>query len=129
MRNGLLHLRLAKRLLGQGLLSGRPLFQLCLGVPWGMEATVENLVHFRGRLPEDALWSAFGVGAAEYPMAAAATIMEGHIRVGFEDNVYLSKGILAESNAQLVRKAVQLAELLDREIASPKEAKVILGLE
>ena len=122
------HVRIAKHLIGQGLVGGRPLFQLCMGIPWGIGATVENLVHMHASLPEDAIWYALGIGAAQFPMVTASMIMGGHARTGFEDNVYLSKGVLAASNAQLVQKTVQIAELMGREIATPSEAAEMLGV-
>ncbi len=122
------HIRIAKHLMSKGLIAYPPLFQICLGVPWGIEATVENLVRMRSSLPPNAIWHALGIGASEYPMVTTSIIVGGHARVGFEDNLYFSKGILAESNAQLVRKTVEIANLLDREVASVKEAKSILGI-
>lgn len=122
------HIRIANHLVSRGLVEKPPLFQLCLGIPWGVEATVENMVYMRNNLPRDALWYAFGTGSSQFPMAAASVIMGGHIRVGFEDNIYIKKGDLATSNAQLVAKAVDVARLMDREVASAHEARQILKL-
>ena len=122
------HIRIANYLVGKGLVEKPPLFQLCLGIPWGIDATVENLVYMRNNLPGDAFWYAFGTGSSQFPMAAASAIMGGHVRVGFEDNIYIKKGTLATSNAQLVAKAVDIAKLMDREVASAQEARQILKI-
>lgn len=122
------HIELARHLITEGHLARPPLFQLCLGIPWGAPATPETLVALRARLPEDALWSAFGIGRAEFPMLAVAAGMGGHVRVGLEDNLYLGRGQLAPSNAALVEKAVSLLAHIDRTPATPDEARAILGL-
>jgi len=103
-------------------------FQFVLGVLGEIPATVDNLVHMNRSIPTGSLWSACAVGLHEFPMITAAMIMGGNVRVGFEDNIYLSKGIFAKSNAELVEKAVRLAGELDREIASPEESRRILRL-
>jgi uncharacterized protein (DUF849 family) len=123
------NIRIANYLIGKGLVESPPLFQLCLGIPWGIEATFENLVHMRHHLPTQALWTAFGIGSSHFTMAAASMIMGGHIRVGFEDNIYIKKDTLAISNAQMVSKVVEMAKLMDREVASAKEARQILNLK
>ncbi|MBI5968489.1 MAG: 3-keto-5-aminohexanoate cleavage protein [Deltaproteobacteria bacterium] len=123
------HIRIANHLLRQGLVEKPPLFQLCLGIPWGIEATTENLVYMRNNLPRDALWYAFGIGPQHFQIAAISMINGGHARVGFEDNLFIRKNVLATSNAQMVRKVVEIAELMDREVATPKEARQILGLK
>ncbi len=80
-------------------------------------------------LPEDWTWSVCALGRNQIPMAAVATVMGGHVRVGFEDNIYLRRGELAKSNADLVRKAARIAGELERPIASPEEAREILGIK
>jgi uncharacterized protein (DUF849 family) len=122
------HLRFAAHLIKTGLIVEPPLFQLCLGVPWGMEATLENLLNLSSHLPQNAVWHGLGIGSAQFPIAAAAVLAGGHVRVGFEDNVYLARNVLAKSNASLIRKAVEIVRVLDREVASPSEARMILGL-
>jgi uncharacterized protein (DUF849 family) len=122
------NIRIANHLVSKGLVEKPPLFQLCLGIPWGIEATVENLVYMRNNLPRDALWYAFSIGSNHFTMAAASVIMGGHIRVGFEDNIYIKKDTLATSNAQMVTKVVDIAKLMDREVASAQEARQILKL-
>ena len=122
------HIRIAKHLIRKGLVGKPPLFQLCLGIPWGIDATTENMVYMRNNLPSDSLWYAFAIGAQHFQMAAISMINGGHARVGFEDNLYIKKDVLAASNAQMVRKVVEIANLMDREVATPKETRQILGL-
>jgi uncharacterized protein (DUF849 family) len=123
------HIRIANHLIRQGLVEDPPLFQLCLGIPWGIEATTQNMVYMRNNLPPGALWYAFAIGPQHFPMAAVSMINGGHARVGFEDNLYLKKGLLATSNAEMVKKVVEIAHLLDREVATPREARKILKLK
>ncbi len=123
------HIRIAKHLISQGLVAHPPLFQLCLGIPWGIEATLENMVYMRNNLPPGCLWYAFAIGAQHFSMAAASIMSGGHTRVGFEDNLYIKKGVLAKSNAEMVRKVIEIANLLDRDIATPQEARQILKLK
>lgn len=122
------HVAQALDLIAQGLVAEPPYFQLCMGVRWGIPATPENLLFLRSQLPAGAQWSVLGVGRAQWPMVALGLLLGGHVRVGFEDNVYLERGVLAASNAQVVEKAVRLARDLGREVASPTEARAILGL-
>lgn len=121
-------IELARHLLAEGHLARPPLFQLCLGIPWGAPATAEALVAMRARLPEDAVWSAFGIGASEFPMLAMAAGMGGNVRVGLEDNLYLARGTLAPSNAALVEKAASLLTYLECRAATPAEAREIFRL-
>lgn len=122
------HIRIARHLIQQGLVEKPPLFQLCLGIPWGIEATTENMIYMRNNLPAGCLWYAFGIGPAHFPLAAASIINGGHARVGFEDNLFIRKNVPAASNAEMVRKVFEIAGLLDREVASVKEAREILVL-
>lgn len=103
-------------------------FQVVLGVLGQIPATVDNLIHMVRSIPSESPWSACAVGLNEFPMATMAILMGGHVRVGFEDNIYLSKGVKAKSNAELVEKIVRLAKELDREIATPDDARRILHL-
>ncbi len=105
------------------------MFQCVMGVLGGIPATFDNLIHMQRQIPADSSWSACAIGLNEFPIATAALMMGGNVRVGFEDNIYLSKGVLAKSNAELVEKAVRLARELDREIATPQEARQILRLQ
>lgn len=111
-----------------GVLKAPVHFQFVLGVPGGMPATVENLIFLTRMLPEGSTWSALGVGRYHIPIMAAALLLGGHSRVGFEDNVYYSKGILAKSNAQLVARAVRLAGEFQREIATPQDVREMFHL-
>ncbi len=122
------HIELAKRLIAEGHVEEPPLFQLCLGIPYGAPATPETMAQMRDRLPKNAVWSAFGIARAEFPMAVVAAELGGHVRVGLEDNLYLSRGELAPSNAALVEKVVTILSLLDVSIATPAEARAIFGL-
>jgi uncharacterized protein (DUF849 family) len=122
------HIELAKRLIAEGHLAEPPLFQICLGIPYGAPARPEMLLLMRDQLPKNAAWSAFGISRAEFPIAAVAVAAGGNVRVGLEDNLYLSKGQLAPSNAALVERAATIIELLDGSVATPAEAREILGL-
>ena len=122
------HIAQARALIEQGLVARPPFFQLCMGVQWGIPATAENLLFMRGKLPPDSQWSVLGVGRHQLPMIGLGMILGGHVRVGFEDNLYLSRGVLAPSNAAFVEQAVELARALQREVATPAEAREMLGV-
>jgi uncharacterized protein (DUF849 family) len=122
------HLALALKMLADGSVPPRSIFQFALGIPWGAPATADMVGYFRTALPRDTVWAAFGVGRAEFPMVAQAFLMGGHVRVGMEDNFYLSKGVLADTNAQLVEKAVGIIESLGGAMATAAEARHMLGL-
>lgn len=113
----------------RGLFDDPPYFQLCMGTKWGIEATPENLIFMKSKLPPNALWSVLGVGKAQLPMITMGILLGGSIRVGFEDNLYLRKGVLAKSNAQLVEMAVDMVHHLQYEVASADEARDILGIK
>lgn len=99
-----------------------------MGVNGGISGELRDFVFLRGSLPTDATYTVAGVGRYEFSLAAAAIIDGGHVRVGLEDNVYISKGVLAKSNGELVEKVVRLAKEFGREIATPAETRKILGL-
>jgi len=122
------HVYQALDLIGEGFIDDPPYFQLCMGVKWGIEATPENLLFMKRKLPSNARWSVLGVGKAQLPMIAFGILLGGNIRVGFEDNLYLRSGVLAKSNAQLVQMAVNLVRVFQREPATPNEAREILGI-
>ena len=122
------HMALANHLYGQGLFADPPFFQFCLGVPWGAPATPESMFSMKSLLPKGAQWSAFGVGAKQFPMVALAVVHGGHVRVGLEDNLYMSKGVLAKGNAPLVERAARLVREIGSDLASPADARKILGL-
>lgn len=103
-------------------------FQFALGVPGGMPASIENLQFMLSKIPEGSTWSAFGVGKMSMPIMLATIALGGHLRVGMEDNVMLTKGVLAESNAQLVRRAKSILEDAGYRNATPAEARELLGL-
>jgi len=123
------HIRQAKDLMKRGLLESPPYFQLCMGALWGIEGTLDALVEMKRRLPEGCQWSVLGVGTAQLPLTTHAMLMGGHVRVGFEDNLYLRKGVKADSNARFVERTVQLARVLDREVATCTETREMLGLK
>ena len=102
-------------------------FDFVLGVQ--MTATVRDLVFMAGSVPPGSTWTATGIGKTCWDIVAATIALGGHVRVGFEDNVYMSKGVLAKSNGEMVERVVQIAKLLNREIATPDEARAILGLK
>jgi 3-keto-5-aminohexanoate cleavage enzyme len=103
-------------------------FNFVMGVNGGISATPRDLVFMAGSIPQGSTYTVSGIGRHQFTMAATSIILGGHVRVGFEDNVYISKGVPAKSNAELVEKAVRLAKELGREIATPEEARKILGL-
>lgn len=124
------HIKLAVNLIDQGLLDPPYLFQICLGADGGMEATPKSFLFMIDLLSsKDVVWTTLGVGRAEFPMVVMSMMNGGHARVGFEDNVYLSKGVLAKSNAELVEKVVRLAKELGRDVARPDDARKILKIE
>ncbi len=117
-------------LAGKGFLPNENMhFNLVLGVKGTMAASVRNLAFLVDSLPKGATWCATGIGRFQFPIAAAALAMGGNVRVGFEDNLYLEKGVPAKSNGELVEKAVALARLLNRTPATPEEARKMLGLK
>lgn len=122
------HIYQAVDYIQKGLFDDPPYFQICMGTKWGIEANPENLLFMKSRLPSNALWSVLGVGRAQLQMITMAILIGGNIRVGFEDNIYLKKGILAKSNAQIVEMAVNLVNHLQCEVATPDEARDILGI-
>jgi uncharacterized protein (DUF849 family) len=121
------HLLLAKRLIETGHIKPPGMFQICLGISWAQPATSEAMTYMRNLLPPNAPWFAFGISLHQFPMAAQAVLLGGHVRVGLEDNIYLGKGQLAPSNAALVEKAVKIVEVLGDHVATPADARQILG--
>jgi uncharacterized protein (DUF849 family) len=121
------HIETAKQLVSEGLIDGAPLFQLCLSTGYGAPATPLVLQAMRELLPAGALWGGFGCGADEMPALAQIVSLGGNVRVGLEDNIYLRRGVLA-TNAQLVENAVGIIERLGASVASPAEAREILGV-
>jgi 3-keto-5-aminohexanoate cleavage enzyme len=118
----------AKKLLKKGLIREPAHFDFVMGVPGGMAATFQNVLNLIGALPANSTWSVAGIGRHQLPLATFAIMLGGHVRVGFEDNIYYSKGVLAESNAQLVERVVRIAKEFDRPIATPAQARDIIGI-
>ncbi len=122
----------AFRLAKQGVLREPLHFQFVLGVPGGMSGDPRNLVHLVSMLPtpmdQPYQWGVAGVGRFQLPLAVQALVMGGHVRVGFEDNIYYHKGEIARSNAQLVERIARIARELGREVATPAQAREILEL-
>ncbi|MDQ2679427.1 MAG: 3-keto-5-aminohexanoate cleavage protein [Candidatus Eremiobacteraeota bacterium] len=121
------HLANARRLAAEGLLSFPQHADFVLGVPGGLEATVQNLCDLVDDLPPGCTWSAAGIGRQQLPLAVTAIAMGGHVRVGLEDNIYYSKGRLA-TNEELVARVVRIAGELGRPVATPDQAREILAL-
>jgi uncharacterized protein (DUF849 family) len=117
----------ANQMVKEGLIDGPPLYQLCLGIPWGAPYNTETMAYQKSQLPEGAVWASFGIGRNQMPAVAQAVLLGGHARVGLEDNLYLEKGVLA-TNGALVEKAVKLIEMLGTKVATPDEGRAILGL-
>ena len=114
----------------KGEVPGDPMqFNFVLGVKGCTPATVQNLCWMVNAIPQNATWTATGIGRAAFTLAAPTIVMGGNVRVGFEDNIYLSRGVKACSNGELVEKVVRLSRELGREIASPEEARRILSLK
>jgi uncharacterized protein (DUF849 family) len=121
------HIWLAKQLMKEGLIDSPPLFQLCLGIPWGAEATTDALLSMRNHLPPGANWAGFAIGRMQMAFVAQAALLGGHVRVGLEDNIWLDKGVHA-SNGQLVTRAREILERMGARILTPAEARVKLSL-
>ncbi|HSV51694.1 MAG TPA: 3-keto-5-aminohexanoate cleavage protein [Burkholderiaceae bacterium] len=119
---------LAKHLIGTGALDGPGMYSFVMGLNFAVPADTESMVYLRNLLPRGAQWQGFGIGRNQFPMALQSALLGGHVRVGMEDNAFISKGVLAESNAQQVRKARRLVEDLGPSVANPAQARQILGL-
>jgi len=115
------------RLIEEGLVAEPLLFQLVMGVGGGIPATIDNLMHMRTQLPPSAIFTVAGIGRAQLEMTTMSILMGGHVRVGLEDNIYLSKGHLSP-NEDFVARTRKIAETLQREVATPDDARLILGL-
>ncbi|MDN7182271.1 3-keto-5-aminohexanoate cleavage protein [Caballeronia sp. SEWSISQ10-4 2] len=117
-----------KSLISDGLIDGVPLFQMVLGVLWGAPATTETMIYQRNLIPENAQWAAFGIARDEMPMVAQSALLGGNVRVGLEDNLYLSRGVFA-NNGQLVERASTIINHLGMSVATPAEAREIMQLK
>jgi 3-keto-5-aminohexanoate cleavage enzyme len=118
----------ALKLVKKGLVTLPIHFDFVLGVPGAMPGDPRDLMYLVNSIPEGCTWTVAGVGRAELPLAVMAIVMGGHVRVGFEDNIFYSKGVVAESNAQLVERIARIAKECGREVATPAEARRILGI-
>jgi uncharacterized protein (DUF849 family) len=118
--------RIAQEFVDEGLVKGKPFYQFVMGVKYGWGASTNTLQYALKELRSNATWSAFGIGKDEMPMVAQSIILGGHVRVGLEDNIYTSKGVLAKSNAELVIMAKDIIRLLGGHVASPSDARDIL---
>lgn len=121
-------------LIQQGMMQPPFHLQFVMGVLGGIRGTPEDLTYLKTKADvlfgkNNYTWSVIGVGAAEINLSTMAIHMGGHVRVGLEDNIYIKKGVLAKSNAELVDKVVGLAQILNREVAGPGDARGILGLK
>ena len=118
---------LANKLMEEGLFDMPPMYQIVTGTRWGLPSTPETLIYMRDLLPKNARWSAFGVGRLQMPMVAQSVLLGGNVRVGLEDNLYLSRGVFA-TNGELVARAKTIIECMGYEVATPDEAREILDL-
>ncbi len=121
------HLSFTLKLIAEGLLDDPPLFQLCFGIPWGAPADVGIMKATVDMLPSGANFTAFAISRNQMAFAAQSVLLGGHVRVGLEDNLYLSRGVFA-SNAQLVERARRIVELMGARVLGPEEARARFGL-
>ena len=121
------HIRFATQMIREGLIAEPPMFQICLGIPWGADQSVDTMKAMKDHLPHGANWAGFGISRMQMPMAATAVAMGGNVRVGLEDNIYLDRGILA-TNGQLVTRAVEILERMGARALNPQEARNKLRL-
>ena len=119
----------ANALVKKGLVDDPLHFDFVMGVPGAITGEIRDLLYLVESIPKGSTWTVAGIGRHELPLANMAILLGGHVRVGFEDNIYYKKGELARSNAQLVERIVRLAKELGREVATPAEAREILGLK
>lgn len=118
----------ALRMVKKGLLKTPIHFDFVMGVPGAIMGEPRDLMYLANSIPEGSTWTVAGIGRFELPLAVMAIVMGGHVRVGFEDNIFYTKGVVAESNAQLVARIARIAKECGREVATPDEARQILGL-
>jgi uncharacterized protein (DUF849 family) len=122
------HLWFARQLVEEGLIDAPPLFQLCMDIPYGAPADPSLLAAMVQQLPQGAVWASFALGRMQMPWVAQSILLGGHVRVGLEDNLYLSRGVKA-TNAQLVERARTIIEAMGASVASPDEARELLLLK
>jgi uncharacterized protein (DUF849 family) len=121
------HLWFARQLVEEGLIDAPPMFQLCMDIPYGAPADPALLTAMVDQLPTDAVWASFALGRMQMPWVAQSVLLGGHVRVGLEDNLYLSKGVKA-TNAQLVERARTIVEAMGAQVATPDDAREMLAL-
>ncbi len=122
------HIRFANQMIKEDLIADPPMFQICLGIPWGADQSVDTMKVMKDHLPAGCSWAAFGISKMQMPMAAAAVALGGNVRVGLEDNIYLDRGVLA-TNGQLVRRAIEIIERMGARAISPAEGRKRLNLK
>ena len=121
------HIRFARQMIAEELIADPPMFQICLGIPWGANQSVDTMKVMKDELPEGANWAGFGISRMQMPMAAAAVAMGGNVRVGLEDNIYFERGKLA-TNEQLVTRVIEIIDRMGGRAVTPQEARKKLGL-
>ena len=121
------HIRFATQMIHEGLIAEPPMFQICLGIPWGADQSVDTMKAMKDHLPQGANWAGFGISRMQMPMTATAVAMGGNVRVGLEDNIYLDRGVLA-TNGQLVTRAIEILERMGARAVNPQEARNKLRL-
>ena len=121
------HMTLVKELIAEGLLDDPVLIQLCTGIPYGAPADPATLLAMVAALPPGAIYSAFAISRLQLPFAALAPVVGANVRVGLEDNIYLSRGVLA-TNGELVERAVRLLETMNVRVLGPDEVRERLAL-
>jgi uncharacterized protein (DUF849 family) len=122
------HLWFATQLVEEGLIDAPAMYQLCMGIPYGAPADPLTLAAMVNQLPRDAVWASFALGPMQMPWVAQSVLLGGHVRVGLEDNLYLSRGVKA-TNAQLVERAKTIVESMGAHVATPDEGREILALK
>jgi len=122
------HVYQALDFIEEGLFDDPPYLQFCMGIKWGLEAIPEDLMFAVKKIPAHVTWSALGVGKGQLPLISTAILLGGNVRVGFEDNIYLRKGVLAKSNAEIVDMAAGLIQKLNCEVATVDDARELLNL-
>jgi uncharacterized protein (DUF849 family) len=122
------HIEIAKYLLAEGKVKSPPLFQLCMGIRWGIPATPYNMIIMMQQLPSDAIWTGFGISAQAFPVVAQSALLGGNVRIGFEDTLFLEKGKPASTNRELVEKAIEIIKLLGYEPTNTREARTLFNL-
>jgi len=122
------HIDMTLRLIKKGIIRGKNHYSFVLGVIGGMVGEERDFLFLKDSIPQGASYSVAGIGKYEFPLAELSIMHGGHVRVGLEDNIYIEKGVLAKSNRELVEKVCKIAKKYNREIATPDEARKILGM-